>query len=305
MNASPPFQVPLTFLNLSSICDAPFPTSTMLASWGSSRMEDNTAAGSIVGLEDGSVLILRRSEIFEKRAAKSLLPPPSPATLSQTSSITTASGSTSPSGSHISPFTVSSRSRIVSSVTTEQVEAPKNYVDFDDEPEKLKDMLKGKGPRDVESHREKSAPVDPKPPALPESSSFRRRPKEPLKFMLSATASPSLTALSISTPPSPNTPTQTKISKLDLVCHVIPPRIGQRNRVTGLELLHGDELSALLSESGDVAILSTRDGKCFANVQIADINLLFSDGAKHSASMHDVWNWTHLRSYVAGEPLPS
>ncbi|KAE9411160.1 hypothetical protein BT96DRAFT_982935 [Gymnopus androsaceus JB14] len=133
------FQVPFSFLNLSN--SSFNSNASVLASWGLSRVDDNTAAGSIVGLEDGSILLLRRSEIPDKRNTLKLLPP---AALSHASLATTASRSTSPSGSH-SPFPVTSRSRIVSGITTEQVEAPKNYVDFDDEPEKLEGYAQGSG----------------------------------------------------------------------------------------------------------------------------------------------------------------
>ncbi|KAJ3814121.1 hypothetical protein F5876DRAFT_62555 [Lentinula aff. lateritia] len=298
------FQVPLTFLDLTKLRDASFAPSTMLASWPLSRDDNEIVAGTIVGLADGSALLLRSSEVQEKRSShtKSSSPRLSSTAPSRTSA--TASRSNSPSGSHnshISPFSVTQRSRVVSGITSEQVEAPKNYVDFDDEPEKLKDMLKGRGPREkasLDSHREK----DGKTPASAELKLSTRKRKEPPRSMLSATTSPALSPLSISAPPSPKGPSQTQVSReYELVCHMVPPRIGQRHRVTGIELLHNNDLSAVLQESGSLAILSNRDGKTFANVQIADTNLSSSDGVKHNHSVHDVWLWTHLRSYVAGE----
>ncbi|KAJ3890399.1 hypothetical protein GG344DRAFT_49579 [Lentinula edodes] len=298
------FQVPLTFLDLTKLRDAPFPPSTVLASWPLSRDDNEIVAGAIVGLADGSALLLRSSEVQEKRSSytKSSSPRLSSTAPSRTSA--TASRSNSPSGSHsshISPFSVTQRSRVVSGITSEQVEAPKNYVDFDDEPEKLKDMLKGRGPREkasLDSHREK----DGKMPASAELKLSTRKRKEPPKSMLSATTSPALSPLSISAPPSPKGPSQTRVSKeFELVCHMVPPRIGQRHSVTGIELLHNNDLSAVLQESGSLAIFSNRDGKNFANVQIADTNLSSSDGVKHNHSIHDVWLWTHLRSYVTGE----
>ena len=53
---------------------------------------------------------------------------------------------TSPRSAH-SPFHVP-KPRAVSSVSTELAEAPKNFVDFDDEQEKMKNMLKRKGVKD-------------------------------------------------------------------------------------------------------------------------------------------------------------
>ncbi|KAJ3733629.1 hypothetical protein DFJ43DRAFT_1117017 [Lentinula guzmanii] len=290
------FQVPLTFLNFTNIRDAFFPSSTVLTSWGLSPDDNN--AGSVIGLEDGSVLLLRRLEIQETRSGYTKYSSPrlSPAALSRTS--LTASRSNSPSGSHIShisPFSVTQRSRVVSGITSEQVEAPKNFVDFDSEAEKLKDLLKGRGPRERTS-------LDGKVAASAESKPFKKKMKEPPRSMLSATASPALSPLSVSAPPSPSGPSQPQISKeFELVCHIIPPEVGQGHRVSGIELLHSNELSAVLQQSGHLAILSNRDGKCFTHVQIANTNL--SSSVRHSQYMHDVWLWTHLRSYVAGENI--
>ena len=49
--------------------------------------------------------------------------------------------------------------RVVSGVT---VEAPKNHVDFEDEPDKLKDILKGKNPRERHSISDTSSERTPK-----------------------------------------------------------------------------------------------------------------------------------------------
>lgn len=57
----------------------------------------------------------------------------------------------------------------------------------------------------------------------------------------------------------------------------------------------------LIYSYSDLAIISNRDGKCIASIQIADTKLMSSDGVKHSLSIHDIWLWSHLRSYVSGE----
>jgi WD repeat-containing protein 7 len=57
--------------------------------------------------------------------------------------------SVSAQSSVLSPnFNVTAKLRVVSGVTAEQVEALKNYVDFEDEQDKLKDILKGRNPRE-------------------------------------------------------------------------------------------------------------------------------------------------------------
>ncbi|KAJ3759980.1 hypothetical protein EV360DRAFT_81604 [Lentinula raphanica] len=303
MNPQNDFQIPITFLNFANNCDAPFPSSTLLASWGLSS--DTNDAGSVIGLEDGSALLIRRSEIQvnQNKHTKNSSPRLSPAGMTGTAMT---SRSNSPSGSHISyisPFAVTQRARVVSGITSEQVEAPKNYVDFDSEPEKLKDMLKGRGPKErtsLDGHREKDgklpAPVEPKP--------SRKKAKETPRSLLSATTSPTLSPLSVSTPPSPNSPSQpSTFRELALVCHILPSQLGQSHRVSGIELLHDNNLSAVLQQSGELAILSNQDGKCFMNIQLAHTTISFSNGMKHSQSVHDVWLWKHLCSYVAGENI--
>ena len=111
--------------------------------------------GVAIGCSDGSVFLLHASNVAS--------PPPAPEPLSPPLSprrylglshghIPSRSASPSPSArSPLSPFHVT-RSRIVSSVTTEQAEAPKNYVDFEEEQERFKGMLRGKGHHRHSSH---------------------------------------------------------------------------------------------------------------------------------------------------------
>ncbi|KAJ7644581.1 hypothetical protein FB45DRAFT_898250 [Roridomyces roridus] len=169
------------------------------------------------------------------------------------------SRSTSPSPSK-APFNVTSRSRIVSGITAAQVEAPKNYVDFDDEADKLKDMLKGR------SHKERPSPA---------SAPAKRGDAGP-KSLLSATNSPSHTPKSLSTPSSPlaQSAFPDESHDLALLCQIIPARSGS---ISGILLLHNNTLLSVLQQSG---------------------NLSPPQGTPNQEAAHDVWIWTHLQFFV-------
>lgn len=139
-----------------------------LATWGfTPQLEDipsppqdqqtTPLRGAFIGCEDGSVYLLHprlgiKADLigpaqFSFELADTLLHtrPSSPSVISHLGRNKSALSSQSSLKSATNPFHLS-RSRIVAGVTTDAVEAPKNYVDFEDEPEKLKGLLKHKGP---------------------------------------------------------------------------------------------------------------------------------------------------------------
>jgi WD repeat-containing protein 7 len=144
----------------------------------------------------------------------------------------------------------------------EQVEAPKNYVDFEEEEDKLKHMLKGRPLKD-KATLEKLSTRSTKsiggneatllPPSEIEPAANREATSNSL---LSATNSPAFTPRSLSWSTSPNS--GTSISKdprggsqyFTLRCHVIPPRSGDGCSITGMQLLGQDSLFAVLQETG-------------------------------------------------------
>ncbi|KAG5639735.1 hypothetical protein H0H81_000015 [Sphagnurus paluster] len=159
---------------------------------------------------------------------------PSPPRLSLDSR--TQSRSSTPSATSPLPFNISQRARVVSGVTPEQVEAPKNYVDYEDEPDKLKDILKGRQPKE---NREKQATYtstgkSPTPSiSLPASSHTKRKevPKSSLQSPTFTTTSPS------SYPSSPLTFSIESPYDLSLWCHILLPRSGPGHAVTALHLI--------------------------------------------------------------------
>ena len=165
------------------------------------------------------------------------------------------------------------RSRGVSGVSCEQVQASKSFVDSEDESGRLKDLLKSSANNKPPRERgivdtllttfekgvviERTSPPPPSPflqPSTlssvgPESSKGRDDPKS----LLSATNSPIFTPRSISTPPSPHLPTlndKPEEESIALIAHILPPRCGMAHGVTDLIVPEGTDLLVSLQESG-------------------------------------------------------
>lgn len=169
----------------------------------------------------------------------------------------------------------SARSRVVSGVSREQVQASRGFVDFEDESERLKDLLKSSAVNRPARERsivdtllpsfekgvviERTSPLPPSPfppPSTltsisPGSSKGRDGPKS----LLSATSSPIFTPRSLSAPPSPHLPIlndKTEEESVTLIAHILPPRCGAAHRVADLIVPEGSNLLVSLQESGYV-----------------------------------------------------
>ncbi|KAJ6584436.1 hypothetical protein B0H19DRAFT_1105047 [Mycena capillaripes] len=298
---SPPFMVPLTFhaaepkgglesqTLLESSCSRSQPT--VLKCWDSLDERLTPQARAVLGCHDGTIYAFRKPPPQVKTVRKSPeLPRPSRPLSPHRPSI--GSRSTSPATSLRAPFTVVSRSKIVSGVTAAQVEAPKNYVDFDDEPEKLKDMLKGR------SHKERSAHTSSETSPAP-SIHHAKRSENP-KSLLSATNSPSQTPKTISSPPSPATQISfpDDVQDLALLYHIIPPQMGP---ISAMLLLEQNSLLAVLQQPGQLSVFSTADGTCVASVLVDSMPMQPPQGFQDQESSHDMWIWTHLQLCHIGE----
>lgn len=169
----------------------------------------------------------------------------------------------------------SARSRVVSGVSREQVQASRSFVDHEDESERLKDLLKCSAVNRPTRERsivdtllpsfekgvviERTSPL-PSPflsasalmPVSPGSSKDRDDPKS----LLSATNSPVFTPGVLSSPPpSPLFPIPTLNDKpekesVTLIAHILPPRFGVAHGVADLIVPEGSDLLVSLQESG-------------------------------------------------------
>jgi hypothetical protein len=248
---------------------------TVIVSWGLSGTELAASRGAVMGCKDGTVYVFQPSS--EARVVPQNSNHSRPISLIDadvTSGRSTpslrarrhsrsyaGSRSASPSlGFHQATLNMTSRSQAVSGLSKEKVEAPKNHVDFEDEPEKLKEMLKGKGVKDktvtdnLVPNFEKGLAVEksPPPPLLVPPGPISRR-KDDARSLLSATNSPPFTPGSLSTPSSPtlvplvSSESSTNQYILCLRFHIIPRRSGV---VSAIQLLDNSRLFAVLQDNG-------------------------------------------------------
>jgi hypothetical protein len=221
--------------------------------------------GVALGCEDGTLYFLRqnRSRTFApiniEKPLMSRSPSPTPVHLSSRSRSRPRTPTTS-----LTPFSLASRARVVSGISDERAQAPKNYVDFDEEPEKLKELLKGGRKDSTSTDRRPSLSFDRTAATekqhilsktLPSPSGSIRR-GEP-KSLLSATQSPTLSVTSLPSPTSHSTiqfPSQ-PLYQLSPEIHVFPSRCDPGNAVVGLHaLVNGRYLICLHSKGYDIRI---------------------------------------------------
>ena len=278
----PPLVVPIVVPGASLEESASTSTATKLLSWST---EDTRTGGVALGCEDGSIyLFLPKSswELVDRNSGPKVFPdqattlprppqaprPGTPTLVLQASSPVPSNGATShrvTTALH-GPF-LPSKSKIQAEVSKEQVEAPKNYVDYDDEPAKLKGLLKGKGPVKERSVIDSIIPKFERNIHLDRQSAGKNLhltlDKEEVKSYLSGgNSSPSWTPRSLSpvlsSPPSSALPSIIRngddpFDSLRLVAHIFPPRFGQGRKITGLEALERGSLVVSLQECGCVA----------------------------------------------------
>jgi WD repeat-containing protein 7 len=216
----------------------------------------------VLGCEDGTLYLLRQSHhhtpalVSVEKPLSSRSPSPSPALLSGRSRPRTPSTS-------LTPFSLASRARVVSGISDEQAQAPMNFVDFDEEPEKLKELLKGgikdsagTARRSISLDRATSTEKQPGPSkglSSPTASVKRIR----VKSLLSATQSPALSFASLSSPNSPSAVSSPfrPSYHLSLDCHIFPARSGLGNAVVGLHVLgNGRHFVCLQSQGYEIAL---------------------------------------------------
>jgi len=210
------------------------------------------SGGIALGCRDGTVVIWKH--VVQKAVQRAPSPPiqsertsPSRA-LSRASLATSRSASPSGSSHYASPFHVNQRSRIVSGITTERVEAPKNYVDFDDEADKLKDLLKGRQPPRDRGSSFTSERLSTSTERL--SFDGPSKQKEPVKSPLSPLPiSPLLTPSTFHGPSTSQT-----LGRLRPLAHILLPGAGPGTSVVSTQSIGGD-LLALLQRSGYVVAM--------------------------------------------------
>jgi WD repeat-containing protein 7 len=215
------------------------PASSPSQRFGSS----DSLEGVALGCEDGTLFLLRQNRhgTSVPISIEKPLSSRSPSRKSAHRSSRSHSRPRTPTSS-LTPFSLASRARVVSAISDEQAKAPKNHVDFDEESEKLRELLKGGAKDSSSTDRPRRSfdrtipterrPVQSKGLASPSGPAPRGEGK---RLGRTHSPTPSITSLpsSHSAPPSPFcTPYQ-----LSLEFHVFPPRSGPGNAVIGLHAL--------------------------------------------------------------------
>jgi WD repeat-containing protein 7 len=153
-------------------------------------------------------------------------------------------------------FNVTAKLRVVSGVTTEQVEAPKNYVDFEDEPDKLKDILKGRNPRERYDNSSDRAPKSPPSSIIePAPKPKNLAPKSLLSVENSRSPTPPFSAPASPREGDSHSPPGFSYH-WELLYHVIPYRSGFEHSVKSVQFLDDGRFLAVLQKSGYVGLSS-------------------------------------------------
>lgn len=271
--------------------------------------------GVVLGCEDGTLYLLRQGRytlppIGIEKPPLSRSSSPASARLSGRSR----SRPRTPTSS-LAPFSLASRARVVSGISDEQAQAPKNYVDFDEEPEKLKELLRG-GVRDSASGDRLPLSLDriaaaaaaaEKQTTLSKglsspSGSVRRNEA---RSLLSATHSPALSVTTLPSPPSlssPSSPSRLPYH-LSLRCHIFPQRSGTGNAIVGLRTLANGRHFVCLQTQGDLSIYAVKDGSCVLSSQISHLPAAAPAGAKEVQPSGATWAWRGLFVHETGESV--
>lgn len=231
--------------------------------------------GAAIGCEDGSLYFFRSSdsnsshrrsstEITKSASSPDISNLVEPLSPLRAPHLQSSRRSLSPSSakSTISPFQPS-KSRVVSSVSAEKAEAPKNYVDFEDEQAKLKGMVKRRGVKDktvmdsLSFGTEKTLPDSCNEAAsTPATPSLSEETTEDKSKALPSINASRASSVSLSSSPSPKTlPSNTQSDESDpfpwsLLCHTVPPRNGVGGRIRDMKPLIYHGMLLCLHESG-------------------------------------------------------
>ncbi|PCH40400.1 WD40 repeat-like protein [Wolfiporia cocos MD-104 SS10] len=201
------------------------------------------------------------------------------------------------------------RSRVVSSVSAEQVEAPKNYVDYEQEPDKLKGFLKGKPIKESRNSFSGVLSSGPTSDAGNEPEPDRPSPATSVsRVRVSSLTPPSRSSASSPSPLSPVTASNSQIGEstgstsLLLTCHVLPPRRGSAHPVAALKSYDQGRSLICLQETGDISVFATVDGTCLASTTVPTQSAsLARNPLSATAYAPTLWTWRGLHVDVLGE----
>ncbi|EJC98476.1 WD40 repeat-like protein [Fomitiporia mediterranea MF3/22] len=283
---------------------------TRIVSWGFEDLEHDgeidelsrkPSWGAVVGCSDGSIYVFspnlskrtrRKSTIAKRRFSGGCEPPHLPYRRQQHLSLSR-SRNASPSGSRTNLTAQSSKSRAVSGLSKEQVEAPKNYVDFDDEQEKMKGMIAERKVKDVKDRSPRASyMLGHDLPARRFDDTLSIASVETSSTMLSPPLSPILGPT--------NTGSYRKL--LQLRVRILPRDFGSEHSVVSLSVLEDSEMFLSLQESGKVSLFKSMDGICVASAEPGTVPASFKTTVvSHGSGSQVLWAWQSLHIFPVNE----
>lgn len=286
-------------------------------SWRTDNGLDYTAVGS----SKGSIKIFSfhptNTPILDTRARPTVTPPsehnpptaPSPSP-SQSRRHSRSLQSPSSLSFNQALINVSARARVVSGVSHEQVEAPKNYVDFEDEPGRLKDILRSnskhkrtladtilpsfdRGVVIEQSPASASPMLLPTLPNTPSGASSTSKNKDDSRSLLSATNSPTFPPGSLSALPSPRplSPFDGSPSRGTVKVSIFLDPCGPGHVVSAMRYLETVDLLVVLQESGNLSAFDMRDSTCVAKCECTTTR----------SYQDQFWKWETIRIVPTGD----
>ncbi|KAF8501955.1 WD40 repeat-like protein [Hysterangium stoloniferum] len=318
---------------------------TKTTTWGlaveqGTRNFDDISAGAAVGCEDGSVFVFYMKEKEKEQLSSNLSSRNAIPTMLQISS-TSAHPSRTPSptlsigsshktsgsrnGLHFKhaphPLSHRTRSRVTSSVSKASAEAPRNSVDFDEEKDKLEELVKNAPPKGkslmeglmtsyavagmgfhIESDRS-SVKQQKRSRTAPSSASPSPRNSLSAPPSPSISPSPSPSSHHFNVPSSPGPGSQdVGMPSLKIKFHVFPQCFKSDSRIVSLICLSSGILLAL-NLSGVVTVISTQSGLCIALLDLDSLPMLHppptsSPSAPVFGAIADnlsAWTWKTLQ----------
>lgn len=271
---------------------------SVLKCWGYHHISETNSPvrACVLGSQDGSLFLFhcfpsrnnaRPARANERSRSRRGLSP-----LDLTRAVpTTSPTSLSPTGLHFTP-----RSRVVSGITAEQVEAPKVYVDFEDEAGKLKNMLEGKAPKEKAPVTETDLPRTNSDSALTsKSETASLKGREHTRFVHSSVTSPIPSPKLLPSTPVLSYDTLSSKQKMTLIAHIIPSPGGAGHSVRAVIPVNNGTMFVVLRESGDVRAFSTRDGACVASAHVDESPIGPLKGTGDKGQYHDTCLWRALQ----------
>ncbi|PPR04097.1 hypothetical protein CVT24_010670 [Panaeolus cyanescens] len=285
---------------------------SVVAKWGSISQQSISEAsrgGIFCGAMDGSIYAFCPQPLSSTPGAdssKEVFPVSRPIPSGASSRTSSSQPITRPASSNsvthpLSPtFHMTARPRVVSGLTTEPVEAPKNYVDFEDEPHKLKDILKGRAPREKQ-HPSDSASEKSNKNSTPQVSADKRKSMPPKSLLSFAKPTHASTPVSVRSSASfagdskPLQPEDVQQSWL-LLYRLLPSLPNFASRITSIQILD-DSFAAILVETGVIYVVSVRDGISVCSYDLTDAGTPGSISGEATKAL-EIWSWTSLSTRI-------